>query len=245
MKVIILCAGYATRLYPLTKDKPKPLLTVAEKPIVEYLLEEIKDVKEIDHVYFVTNDRFSSHFQEWQQSYQYHKPITIVNDKTTSNDDRLGAIGDMLFTIEGMSIDDDLLVIAGDNIFDINMNEFLAFANQNKPYASMAAFDIKDKELAKQYGIVAIDEASQVVNFLEKPDNPPSTLASLALYFFPQSSLPKFKEYIDAGNNPDQPGKYIAWLSKNDKVYCFSFAGTWFDIGDFDSLEKANEFYKN
>jgi len=245
MKVILLCAGYATRLYPLTLDKPKPLLSVAGKPIIEYLLENIIQIKKIDAVYIVTNNKFADIFKDWENEFQFPLPIIIINDKTMSNDDRLGAIGDLYYTIQQSHIDDDVLVIAGDNLFDLNMIDFCNFAEKNKPYASIAVFDVKHKDLARKYGLVELNNEGQVIDFKEKPEKPRTTLASLALYFYPQETIKFIEKYIHEGNNPDQPGHYAAWLSRCYKVYAYPFDGHWFDVGDFDSLEKANLFFKN
>ncbi len=245
MKVILLCAGYATRLYPLTKNKPKPLLNVADKPIIEYLLDDIKGIKKVDKIYIVTNNKFADIFEKWKNEFQYPLPIVIINDKTMSNDDRLGAIGDLRYTIQEGQIDDDILVIGGDNLFDLDLGDFSKFAERKKPYASIAVFDVKKKELAKKYGLVDLNKDRQVIDFKEKPEQPTTTLASLALYFYPKETLSLIDEYFDKGNNPDQPGHYAAWLSHKDKVFAYTFDGHWFDVGDFDSLEKANLFYEN
>lgn len=245
MKVILLCAGYATRLYPLTKDKPKPLLTVAEKPIIGYLLDGLSAIDEIETIYIVTNDKFASHFTEWAHSFSYSKEIVIVNDHTLNNEDRLGAIGDIDYTIEQNHIDDDLLIIAGDNIFDLDLKDFLSVARSREPHATIAAYDVKDTTLARQYGLVKIDDSGMVIDFQEKPQDPQTTLASLGLYFYPRGLVALIEAYIQEGNNPDQPGNFVAWISKRESVYSYVFDGVWFDIGDFDSLKNANTHFKN
>lgn len=245
MKVILLCAGYATRLYPLTKDKPKPLLPVAGKPIIQYVLEEINTIEDINAVYIVTNDKFADHFEKVKQSLGCDKTIEIVNDLTTSNDDRLGAIGDIAFTIQDKNIDDDLLIVAGDNIFDLKLDAFISVAKGNAPYGTIAAYDVQNRELAKKYGLVKIDAASKIVDFQEKPENPETTLASLGLYYYPQAMVPQIQLYIDEGNNTDQPGNFVAWLLANSQAYAHAFNGIWFDIGDFKSLENADVYFTN
>lgn len=243
MKCIVLCAGYATRLYPLTRDTPKPLLTVADKPIIEFILDDIQCIADIDAVYVVTNDKFAAAFEEWQKRFSYHVPIEVLNDGTTSNDDRLGAIGDFSFTIEQKKIDDDILIVAGDNIFDLDMGQFIAFAQKNSPHATIAAYDVNDLEMAKKYGLVAVDDTMRITDFQEKPAEPKSTLVSLGLYYYPKETLALLDRYIAEGNNMDQPGNYVAWLSKQDAMYAYAFDGCWFDIGDFESLEKANKHF--
>jgi glucose-1-phosphate thymidylyltransferase len=245
MKVILLCAGYATRLYPLTKEKPKPLLTVADKPIIEYLLADIAMIDVIDEIYVVTNDKFAGNFESWAEMFTYGKKIVIVNDHTLSNDDRLGAIGDIQYTIEEQHIDDDLLIIAGDNIFDLDLKDFISYARTHEPFATIAAYDVKDRALARQYGLVKTDDSGIVIDFQEKPAEPETTLASLGLYYYPRVLLGSIAAYIKDGNNPDQPGNFVAWISKQQSVYSYAFSGVWFDVGDFDSLEKANTYFKN
>ncbi len=245
MNVIILCAGYATRLYPLTEKQPKPLLTVADKPIIEYLLTDIATIDDVDKVYVITNDKFASHFEKWNSTFDYLYPIEVINDNTKSNDDRLGAIGDIKFTIQEKDIADDILIVAGDNIFDLDLKDFISFARGKKPYTTIAAFDIKDRELAKRYGLVELNDEHQVMDFKEKPAEPQTTLASLGLYYYSERTITLLSKYIAEGNNTDQPGNFIAWLAKNDPVFSYTFDGSWFDIGDFKSLEKANEFYSN
>jgi len=244
MKVILLCAGYATRLYPLTKDTPKPLLSVAEKPIVQYLLDGLKTIDAVEAIYIVTNDKFAGPFEQWCSSFSYPKEIKVINDKTTTNENRLGAIGDIHFTIQQQNIDDDLLVIAGDNIFDLELAKFIKYAEGRAPSGTIAAYDVKDIELAKKYGLVKIDSSDKIIDFQEKPKNPETTLASLGLYFYPRPMLQLIDTYITEGNNPDQPGNFVAWISQKEAVYSYVFDGIWFDIGDFTSLENANVYFK-
>jgi glucose-1-phosphate thymidylyltransferase len=244
MKVILLCAGYATRLYPLTEDTPKPLLPVADKPIIQYLLDDLKTIDAVDAIYIVTNDKFAGHFEKWCSAFEYPKKIQVINDKTTTNENRLGAIGDIHFTIKKVQIDDDLLIIAGDNIFDLKLHDFIAYAEQHSPAGTIAAYDVKDRELAKKYGLVKIDNCGTIIDFQEKPKNPDTTLASLGLYFYPRPMLRLIDRYIKEGNNPDQPGNFVAWISKKEAVYSYVFDGIWFDIGDFTSLENANSYFK-
>ncbi|MBU1862296.1 MAG: nucleotidyltransferase family protein [Candidatus Omnitrophica bacterium] len=245
MKVVVLCAGYATRLYPLTKDRPKPLLHVADRPIIEYILIESKKLREVDSIYIVTNSKFTHVFEKWKKNFSFAIPIEIINDQTVSNDDRLGAIGDLHYAIAEKHIDDDVLVVAGDNLFDLNINNFFSFAETKKPYVTIAAFDIKDTERAKRYGLVELNDEQQVINFREKPQLPSTTLVSLGLYYFPQNTLPLLKKYMSEGNNLDQPGHYITWLANTYKVFAYTFDGSWFDIGDFESLQQADTFYRN
>lgn len=243
MNLILLCAGYATRLYPLTQDKPKPLLPVSGKPIIEYTLEKISKYSEIDNVYIITNNKFYQHFCKWQESYKGSQRVEVINDGTESDDDKLGAIGDLAYVMDKKDIQNETLVIAGDNLFDFDLDEFFELYRAKNAVAVIGAFDVADKELAKQYGILDIDEDNKIVSFVEKPEDPPSTYASLALYMFSEEGVHLVNDYIDRGLNKDQPGHYIRWLAENKTVYALVFRGHWFDVGDFESYEKANKFY--
>lgn len=244
MDIIMLCAGYATRLYPLTKDRPKPLLPIAGKPIIEYVLDDFSGKDFIDKVYIVTNDKFYSHFLEWASAYDKDLKIEVINDGTLSNDDRLGAIGDIRYVIDKKALDTDCLVVGGDNIFDTSMLHFVEFVSSNKDNAAIGVYDVGSLELAGKYGLVETDEDGRVLNFQEKPEKPKTTLASLALYYYPKEKLKLFNEYAAEGNNCDQPGRFIEWLSSREDVYAMTFSGAWFDIGDFSSLEEADKYYR-
>ena len=167
--------------------------------------------------------------------------ISVVNDGTTTNDNRLGAIRDIEFVIKQKKISDDILVLASDNYFDFNLAEFVKKAQANRPNATLAVYDIRNLELAKQYGLVTCNPNGQITAFLEKPQNPTTTLASTGVYFFPKESLKLLDQYLKSNQNPDAPGHYIKWLVENSQVFAFSFEGTWYDIGDFESYKKADQ----
>jgi glucose-1-phosphate thymidylyltransferase len=243
VKALILCAGYATRMYPLTRNIPKPLLPVAGKPTIEYLVEALEKIPQLDAIYVVTNGKFLSHFQEWQRGHQSDKEIRCYSDGTTSDETKLGAIGDMAFLIEKVSIEDDLLVVAGDNLFSFDVRDFVGFYETHG--ASIAVHDVKKIELMKRYSEVKLDSESRVVDFVEKPANPQSTLASICLYLFPQKLLNMVNRYIEEGNDPDQPGRFIQWLHKKTEVFGWVFSEGWHDIGDLEEYERADtEFRK-
>lgn len=244
MKAIILCAGYATRLYPLTKDTPKPLLEVAGKPILDHIMLRIKEVPEVDEIFLVTNDRFFFRFLEWAQGYQGDKKVRVVNDGTRTNEDRLGSLGDILFVLDKHGLDDDLLVVAGDNLFSLSLAEMKRVFDEHRK-TTMALFDVKDRELARHYGIVEVDASGKLTGFLEKPENPPSTLASTGIYMIPRQALSSIRQYRDQGGSLDKIGSFFEWLHTRADVYCFISDSRWFDIGTKEQLEKADREYRD
>lgn len=241
MDVLILAAGYATRLYPLTENLPKPLLKVGNRTIIEHILSKLEAVKEIEQVYVVTNDKFYPFFVDWSKKVTSPFKLKILNDGTISNEDRLGAVGDIHFVIEQEKIRDDLLVIAGDNLFGFSLADFIDFFKEKK--SSVVAFhDLKDKDKVKgKYG-VGILEGSRVVDFEEKPLAPKSSLASTACYFFKKSDLSHIHNLLKAGK-ADAPGNLIKYLAENSEVHAFVFDEHWFDVGSFESLEEAQKVY--
>lgn len=244
MKVLIPAAGYGTRLYPLTKDKPKALLEVKGKPILRYILEKVFEIKEIDEVFIISNDKFFNAFNEWVENFvQFNgkKKVTVLNDGTKSEQDRLGSIGDIYFAIKQAGIDDDLLVVNSDNLFEfslLGMVEF--FKEKNAPIVGL--HDVNSKERAKLYGVIEIDSEKKIVELIEKPETPFSTLVSMGIYFFPRHSLHFFKEYVEGGENVDKTGYFLEWLIKKTSVFGFEFPDEeWFDIGSLESLKEAEK----
>ncbi|MBU1007137.1 MAG: nucleotidyltransferase family protein [Candidatus Omnitrophica bacterium] len=245
MKVLLLAAGYATRLYPLTKNKPKPLLPVAGRPVLEFILDLVEPIKAVDEIFVVTNKKFHADFEDWKAGYKGVKKISIVNDGTLTNDDRIGATGDIDFVIKEKDIKDDLLVLAGDNIFKTGLADFMSFASSKRPSISIGLYDVKDLELAKKYGIVSVDSDNKIRDFREKPKEPTSTLAAECLYFFPKEKIGIMREYLSVGGVKDAPGYFLEWLYKREAVFGYVFEGdNWFDIGDMRSYEEANRIFK-
>lgn len=244
MKCIILCAGYATRLYPLTKGTPKPLLAVAGKPVLEHTLQKILPLGDIDEIFIVTNSRFFGHFEEWLEGFQQkeksEKRIEIIDDGTTSNETRLGGLGDLLFVIREKAIDDDILVVAGDNAFTFDLDDFVDVSNSSR-VSAIGLYDVGDLEEAKKFGIVSIDERDTIVGFEEKPPNPRSTLASTGIYFYPKDVLRLLEEYAAESDRLDGPGFFVKWLHKRVPVKGLRLDGKWFDIGSFENLERADK----
>lgn len=244
MKGLILAAGYGTRLYPLTLDRPKPLIKVGGKTILERLLRKFEALESCDTVYIVTNDKFYNMVVHWVKEKSFTIKVEVINDLTTTNEDRLGAIGDINLVIEKENICDDILIVAGDNLFEFNIVEFVAFG-QKKEKFSVALFDVKDLKLAQRYGTLVIDsETSMVEDFQEKSLSPKSTLASTGIYYFPKTKLPMLIKYMQTDLTKDAPGNFVKWISENDEVFGYVFTEGWYDIGDKISLGKADVEYR-
>jgi glucose-1-phosphate thymidylyltransferase len=240
MKAIILAAGYATRLHPLTLNTPKPLLKVGGKPMINHILEKIEEIQEIDEVFVVTNEKFHPHFKDWHAEQDSSKNIIVMNDKTTSNEDRLGSLGDVKFVVEKAEIDDDILIVAGDNLFEFSLKEVHSLFKE-KQRSVVPVYDIKDYELAKHMGIVELDQNNKVVSFIEKPEKPKSTLTSTAIYMYPRKIKDALIDYLNAGGKSDKSGDFLEWLHKKDEVHCFVTEERWFDIGNHEQLKQADE----
>ena len=241
MKGIILAGGYATRLYPLTRDRPKHLLEVGGRTILDLLLERLP-LSGLDAVYVVTNAKFAERFREWAESYP--ADVVVLDDGTTTEEDRLGAIGDLQLAIESEGLNDDLIVAAGDNIFTERLDGFARFG-QEREAAAIAVYDVGDLEAMKRLSSIDVDADWRLVSFEEKPENPQSTLAGIALYFYPRTILPLVGTYLAEGNNPDQPGRLVAWLYQRTPVYAWRVPGRWFDIGTPESLAEAEAFFES
>ena len=232
MKAIVLAAGYATRLYPLTLDTPKPLLEVGGRPMVDYVLGALRTA-DVDEIFVVTNAKFASQFRAWAPA-----GVTVIDDGTTSEGDRLGAIGDIGFVLERTGLDDDLIVIAGDNLFTADIGGFAALGlEMDAPI--LAVHDMGDDAEMSQYNTTEFDDQGRITFFEEKPRNATSTLAGTALYFYPRRALPLVRQYLAEGNNPDQPGRLVEWLYPRTPCYVWEIPGEWYDIGSRDQLEAA------
>ncbi len=245
MKVIILAAGYATRLHPLTLTQPKPLLPVAGKPMIEYVLDNLAPIGGLDRIYVVTNSKFARHFQEWADLYRATKAkldFTIVNDGSTDDANKLGAIGDLRLVLTRQHVDDDVIVVAGDNLFSEKLTDYGRVCREKKKPV-LAVYDVGDLEQIKKYNAITIAADGRITFFEEKPKNPTSTLTGIALYYYPKSTLPLIEQYIAEGNNPDQPGRLVQWLYPRLPVYTWKVPGLWFDIGSKESLEEANRIF--
>lgn len=245
MKVVILAAGYATRLYPLTLTQPKPLLPVAGKPMIDYVLDNLGAIQDIDHVFVVTNARFAGHFQKWADAYQARQTklaFTVVNDGSTDDSNKLGAIGDLQLVLTRHDVRDGIVVVAGDNLFSESLGAFGEFC-RGKQAPVLGVYDVGSVEQAKKYGVVDVDTTGKIVRFEEKPSQPASTLIGIALYYYPADVVPLIGQYIAEGNNPDQPGRFVQWLYPRLPVYTWTVPGIWYDIGSKETLEEANRIF--
>jgi glucose-1-phosphate thymidylyltransferase len=246
MKLIILAAGYATRLYPLTLTQPKPLLEVAGKPMLEHVLDNIATVPYIDHAYIVTNAKFADQFQQWADSYRrpgLHFDFTIVNDLSTDDANKLGAIGDTHLVLTKYGIDDDIVLVGGDNLFSNDLADFGEYCRRmNAPV--LAVYDVGDLEEIRKYNAIEIDDKERITFFEEKPAQPKSTLTGIALYYYPRSTLPLIRQYVAEGNNPDQPGRLVQWLYTRVPFFTWRVPGVWYDVGSNETLEEANEVFR-
>ncbi len=236
MKAIVLAAGYATRLRPLTDTWAKELLPVGGRPILDRIVDSIGAVESVDEIHVVTNSHKVGAIARWAEGHD----VIVHDDGTHSNEDRLGAIGDMLFVIERAQLDDDLLVIAGDNLFDFSLAEFAEFWRSKGTASAVAVRDVGSLELASHYGIVALAGDGRVLDFEEKPADPPSTLAATATYLFHREHARQIATYLDGEHGADQPGRFVGWLQRHEPVYGWLFDATWYDIGNHEQLLEAD-----
>lgn len=243
MKAIVLAGGHATRLWPITRNRAKPLLPLGEKPIIEFIVEEIED--EVDEVLISTNKKYADDFRSYLDEYG-HENAHVVVESQGSEEEKPGTIGAIINLLDEENIEDDLLVVGGDNYQSFDGAEFLDFC-RSKDSPCNAVFDVKEKEVASQLGVVDVD-GDRITGFEEKPEEPPSTLGSIAWYFFPQQDLELFQRYenhfrdtdVPAERYLDEPGRLIEWAHRETDMYAFSFEGEWFDIGTPEGYLRAN-----
>jgi len=241
VKAIILAAGYATRLRPLTDNFPKPLLPVGGRPMLDWIVERVQEVEEIDGIHVVTNARYAGDFERWAEG----RGIHVHDDGTTSNEDRLGAVGDMRFTVEDAGLQGEhLIVIAGDNLFDYSLADYVEWWHDKGTASAIAVRRIPDRELIKQYGVITVDDDERITSIVEKPEEPKSDLAATATYIYHREHAALLQEYLDGGNPPDQPGRFPAWLVDRAPIYGYAFPGLWMDIGDREQLLEADNLLR-
>ena len=241
MKCLILAAGYATRLYPLTENFPKPLLKVQRKTILDWLLEDIHQSGEIDQYVVISNHKFAHHFQNWANEHQL--PITVLDDGTDSNETRLGAVRDVQFAIDALGLKDDLLVIAGDNLLDFSLTDFIRYQREKQTTCIMRYYEPSVEKLHKT-GVAVVDDEDRVVSMEEKPAEPKSHWCTPPFYIYKASDAGLVKVGIESGCGVDAPGSFIAWLSTQTIVHAYEMPGKRYDIGNLASYEEVQKNYK-
>jgi len=242
MKAIILAAGYATRLYPLTLNMPKALLPINNKPIINYIIEEIETINVVDEIIVISNHKFADNFNEWANSLESSKKISVIDDGTSTEETRLGAIGDILYTLNTKNIDDEILVIAGDNFFTYKLKDYYDFYRK-KDKDCVCVKEFNNPDMLRQFGVAVLNEDNKVLNIEEKPQQPKANTAVYATYMYKKDTIPMFKQYIEEGNKPDAPGYFIEWLYKKKDVYAYTFDGECYDIGTPQSYEDVCRLY--
>ena len=241
MKCLILAAGYATRLYPLTENFPKPLLDVGGKTILDWLVDDIHTAGLVDEFVVISNHKFAHHFDKWAATKTMK--VTVVDDGTDSNETRLGAVKDIQFAIDQLGLDDDMLVIAGDNVLDFSLTKFLAYAKGKGTSCIMRYYEAEEKKLTK-CGVVEIDGKDRIVSMEEKPAQPKSHWCCPPFYYYTQRDAKLVAKGIEAGCGTDAPGSYIAWLCTQTPVFAMEMPGKRFDVGNLESYNKIKEEYK-
>ncbi len=244
MKCILLAAGYATRLYPLTKDRPKALLQLGKKTILDRLMDKIEEIEKIDEVFIVTNHRFAENFTEWADAYNGKLRVKVLDDGTTTNDNRLGAIGDMHYVIKEEKLDDEIFVLASDVIFDFSLQGLFDLYDSCGGDVISAHY-VESKEALQQMGVLSLEENGRVTEFEEKPQSPKSNYGAPPFYLYRKSTLALIDRYLEEGNNPDAPGYFIPWLLKHTEVYAYRFDEDIIDIGIPSAYYEACEEYKD
>ena len=244
MKALVLAAGYATRMYPLTSDRPKALLPVAGKPILEYVLEGIRQVREVETVIVVTNHKFLGPFRDWQRQLPDQPRVQVLDDGTTCNEHRLGAVADMRFALTQGAIDSDLLVMGADNIFHFSFARFVEFFHQTGTDCITVHIE-RDRSKLARTGVAEVDENWRVTRFEEKPREPRSIYACPPFYGFLRTSLQLLGGYLVEGNNADAPGYFIEWLARRRPVHAFRFDEPRHAIGDPDSYREVCRLFES
>jgi glucose-1-phosphate thymidylyltransferase len=243
MKAIILAGGHATRLWPITKNRAKPLLPLGERPIIDYIIQDIEN--KVDEIIISTNEKFAEDFEDYVAEQGLQKTVRVVVENQDSEEEKPGTIGAIINLLAQEEIEDDLIVIGGDNYQSFDGADFVEFCREKEAPANVV-YDVNDEDFATQFGIVDVDD-EKIVDFEEKPEEPPSTLASIAWYFFPSDQLSLFEDYEDHFADTDvpedqyldEPGRLIEWAHKQTDMYAFSFDGEWFDVGTPEGYLKA------
>ncbi len=241
MKCLILAAGYATRLYPLTENFPKPLLKVHGKAILDWLIDDIDALSTVDEYIVISNHKFAQHFEDWAK--EKKQKVTVVDDGTSTNETRLGAVKDIQFAIDKLSIHDDMLVIAGDNLLDFSLTQFIEYAKGKQTSCIMRYYEEKKEKLQKS-GVVCVDEQDKIIQMEEKPAVPKSNWCCPPFYYYASADVKLVQKGIDSGCGVDAPGSYIAWLCTQTAVHAMEMPGKRYDIGNLESYQKVQEEYQ-
>jgi len=241
MKCLILAAGYATRLYPLTENFPKPLLKVGEKTILDWLIDDIDTLGMVDEYVVISNHKYAQHFDTWAK--EKNQKITVVDDGTSTNETRLGAVKDIQFAIDKLNIDDEMLVIAGDNVLDFSLTKFIRYAKEKNTSCIMRYYEESEIKLTK-CGVVEIDDSDRIISMEEKPRQPKSHWCCPPFYYYTKEDARLVQKGIDSGCGTDAPGSYIAWLCSQTPVHAMEMPGKRFDIGNLESYQQVQENYK-
>ncbi len=241
MKNIIIAAGYATRLYPLTENFPKPLLEIGNNTILGRIIEDVDSIEEISEHIIVTNHKFAAIFQEWAEVQKTVKPIRIIDDGTETNETRLGAVRDLLLAIEGME-DEDIMVLAADNLLTFSMQGFVDFFKEKQTSIIMCHHEPSLKALQRT-GVIAVDENMRVLQMQEKPEVPVSNWAVPPFYIYKASDLPLIRKCLEHGCGYDAPGNLAHYLCEIAPMHAWQMSGSRFDIGSLDSYEEAKKLF--
>lgn len=242
MKALILAAGYATRLYPITRDKPKSLLPIGNQTILDYMIDQLEQLSDISEIYIVSNDKFYQVFVDWANSRKTTTTIRIINDGTTTVENRLGAIGDIHYLIEQERIQDDLIVLAGDNIFTFDLKDYIQFFHEE--YRDSILVQQLDRlEDLQRVGVVELDASCSVLSFEEKPKQPKTNIGVFAIYIYRQDTLPLFKQYLSEGNNSDAPSYFPEWLHVRKEIKAYFADGDSYDIGTHEAYKEVQELF--
>ncbi|MCJ8010518.1 nucleotidyltransferase family protein [Paenibacillus sp. KQZ6P-2] len=244
MKALILAAGYATRLYPLTLNMPKSLLPLGDVTILDLIVRKMEEVVSISEIIIVSNSKFYEAFMKWAESRSFNKAVKIIHDGSTSEDNRLGAIGDIQFAIECEGFDEDLLVCAGDNVFTYDLTSYVDYF-QKQQRDCVLVQHLQDTEELKRVGVVELDDSQRVMSFEEKPQHPKTDIGVFAVYLYRRETLPLFKEYLQEGHEPDAPGYFPEWLSRVKELRAYFAEGVSYDMGTHEAYRKLQELVKN
>lgn len=246
MKVLLLNAGYATRLYPLTENMPKSLLPLGKKLIIDYILDSIDSMKDVSEIILISNSKFASQFQAWADSLDRSgkAPISVLDDGTDSPDNMRGAIGDIKFAIEEKNVDEDICIMAGDNIFTYDVNDMYDFF-RSKNADTLVAIHVPEKHQLQKLAVAILDDDGKILDMAEKPKEPKSNWGIYATYFYKRETIKLIDEYLAEGNSPDAPGNFPSWLYKKLPVYAYKAQGDCIDIGTLENYEKTKKEYEN